>query len=516
MLNFSNIVYLQQQHCILNLNLSFQGFGVTTRQEQLAKLSPSKVIELAYLSALLERDSSGEDTSNSHKFEVVVTFLKAAAKVVPIESIGYAIAYSSFETALICYKALVESKIEPPPTLVMHRGLFMARYRMRYGLPPQVTIEQTYNAHQAGDRETYWATFQTNENSDSDLVLSVHAAKSVFTLPLCTDTISPDRILSERDTEAGHRLGEMCEQTSDKFKANNSEFIVSDLSIDTLYPVQNTESNVLTSPIDILIKGRAKLSQLAVSPVGSSTKQSTDCNKQMLRTLNDIRRTDLEVCTSLLGGFMEQQNIGIHLVKSQKDSTFAFALEAAASVGVWALFSLDYDQIRPILTQCDGEKLLVKIIDFVKNISGITDDSNDTSYAAKLQFLTIGMAKTVTCNTRYISYSLERQLVDLCKERDIDASISLGDLQNKWGALFKGKTLSLVERRYRPLVGRWLKWALMVHNLREELAKYTAIGVTGLVNSGKSKLINTLFGIKVYTGRVYTGGACKGKLYRIP
>ena len=492
------LVLAAKQHCILNLNLSFQGFGVTTRQEQLAKLSPSKVIELAYLSALLERNQTGEDTSNSHKFEVIVTFLKAVAKVVPFESIGYAIAYSSFETALICYKALVESKIEPPPTLVMHKGLFVASGRMQYGLPPQVTIEQTCNAQQAGARDTtYWATSQTNENSESDLVLSIHATKSIFTHPLCTDTISPDRILSKRNTEAGHRLGEMCEQILDKFKANYCKFVISDFTIDTLYPVQNTESNVLTSPIDILIKGRAKLSQLAVSPVGPNTKQTTDCNKQMLRTLNGIRQIDLEVCTSLLGGFMEQQDIGIALVKSQKDSTIAFALEAAVSVGVWALFSLDYDQIRPILTQCDGEKLLVKIIDFVKNISGITDDSNDTSYAAKLQFMTVGMTKTVTCNTRYISYSLERQLVDLCKERSIDASISLSDLQTKWGALFKGKTLSLVERRYRPLVGRWLKWALMIHNLREELAKYIAIGVTGLVNSGKSKLINTLFGIKV-------------------
>ena len=368
---------------------------------------------------------------------------------------------------------------------------------MRYGLPPQVTIEHTYNAHQTAPRDNYLSVLPTNENSDSDLVLSTYATKSVFTHPLRMDTIRSDQILSERNTEAGHRLGEMCDQTSDKYEANNRTLVISDLTIDSLYPVQNTESNVLTSPINILIKGRAKLSQLAVSSVGSNTKQTMDCNKQMLHTLNGIRQTDLEVCTSLLGGFMEQQDIGIALVKSQKDSTIAFALKAAASVGVWALFSLDYDQIRPILTQCDKEKLLVKIIDFVKNISGVTDDSNDTSYAAKLQFMTVGMAKTVTCNTRYISYSLERQLVDLCKERSIDASISLSDLQNKWGALFKGKTLSLVERQHRPLIGRWLKWALMIHNLREELAKYTAIGVTGLVNSGKSKLINTLFGIKV-------------------
>ena len=86
------------------------------------------------------------------------------------------------------------------------------------------------------------------------------------------------------------------------------------------------------------------------------------------------------------------------------------------------------------------------------------------------------MTKTVTCNTQLISYSLERQLVDLCKEKDIDTAMSLTSLIGGWSKLFKQTTLSLVSEVDRPLIARWLKWALMVHNLREELAKYTAIG----------------------------------------
>ena len=67
----------------------------------------------------------------------------------------------------------------------------------------------------------------------------------------------------------------------------------------------------------------------------------------------------------------------------------------------------------------------------------------------------------------------------------------------QWGKLFEDNILSLVALSHRPLIARWLKWALMVHNLREELARYMAVGVVGLVNSGKSRLVNTLFGIKV-------------------
>ena len=79
----------------------------------------------------------------------------------------------------------------------------------------------------------------------------------------------------------------------------------------------------------------------------------------------------------------------------------------------------------------------------------------------------------------------------MCKQYTIDAMVSLDNLLMKWSRLFQGNVLSLVCYADRPLIAIWLKWTLMVHELREALAKYTAIGVVGLVNSGKSKLVNT-------------------------
>ena len=210
--------------------------------------------------------------------------------------------------------------------------------------------------------------------------------------------------------------------------------VVSELNIELLYPVTTSSSEaipVLKSPIDILVKGREELSRLArgattvdASATHSQLQQTKECNQRMLDKVNAIRKTDLEVCTSLLGGFMEQQDIDIPLAKSRQDSTLAVCLSATAIVGVWALFSLDYSRVQPILAQCDGEKLLVKFLDYVKSISGVSpdsDDSSNTSFAAKLQFMTEGMTKTVTCNTQYVGYSLERQLVELCKNRNIEA-----------------------------------------------------------------------------------------------
>ena len=216
----------------------------------------------------------------------------------------------------------------------------------------------------------------------------------------------------------------------------------------------------------------------------------------MLQRVNDIRKREVATCATLLGAFMEQEDISIGLSKSSKDKS-SLAISASASVGVWALFSLDYSQVKSILAQCKGEQVLVKIGDYVKATLGSEDVPDDSQYAAKFQFMVEGMIKTVTCNSQHVSYSLEHQLADMCEEFNIDATVSVDNLLMRWSRLFKDNVLSLVCYQFRPLIARWLKWALMIHELREALAKYTAIGVVGLVSSGKSKLVNTIFGIKV-------------------
>ena len=478
---------------------------MTSRQAQLAKLTPSQVIELAYLSALLEQHPNNSISVFSRKFEIIAKFLRDVVKVVPFESIAFAIAFSSYETALVCYEALSTCGIELPVSKIMSDGLLCATHRMGCGISPQLSIVH----HRSSRMFTIMNKVSIAAQIDHEnqlVTLETFARGSPF-IPVDETTFSLDKLHAICNKEIGQHINKM---NDDLLEKQEPGLVISNLNIELLYPVTTSSSEaipVLKSPIDILVKGREELSRLArgattvdALAIHSQLQQTKECNQRMLDKVNAIRKTDLEVCTSLLGGFMEQQDIDIPLSKSRQDSTMAVWLTATATVGVWALFSLDYSHVQPILAQCDGEKLLVKILDYVKSISGVSpdsDDSSNTSYAAKLQFMTQGMTKTVTCNTQYVGYSLERQLVELCKYLDIEASVSLSDLLNKWGKLFKNNTLSLVDHRFRPLIGRWLKWALMVHNLREEMACYTAVGVTGLVNSGKSKLINTLFGIQV-------------------
>lgn len=297
---------------------------------------------------------------------------------------------------------------------------------------------------------------------------------------------------------------------------------ISSVPISSVYPASSSSnSGGMVPPIDLLSSTRRELEQLAKKAVAAENKDEQDClvhhgssansptksktksstksetalhNRKMLDKINDIRKKQ-KVCSTLLGAFMEAQ-VRVPLVKSAQDTAHAIG-KTAIAVGVWALLSMPYFDVEPLLS-VKYDSLIVEVAKF---IHGTYSESNsvDTGdeYAGKLQFLLQGMVTTVSCNSRYISYSLEQQLQEQCDNLNISASMDLNKLLDNWEHIFNKDVLSLVTPQSRELVARWLKWSLMVHNLREELAKYTSVGVIGLVNSGKSKLVSSLFNIPV-------------------
>ena len=450
-------------------------------------------------------------------------------QVVPLESIAYAIAYGKpDEIAIQCAKAFMSTQINPPLSELMVIGLTNALDRIQSGVSPYVIEDLRIQVQrQLPDTEGHY--YDISKDSKQLTVTAINEKRTASRATsldwkklkeeygeVPAQHVAPNEV-------AAHILkiqNELVHQERAAEKQGNPINIICGLSIEQLYPITTDPTqqlSTLKSPLNILRAGKQKLNSLAreaqeLAPAKrhlSSDSQPpkeksllSRCNALMLKSVNEIRQGDLAICTSLLGGFMEQQEIDIPLVKSRRDRSEALSLSGRASVGVWALSSLDYSAIQPILARCHGSQLLVKIENYVKALfsaKSMASEADDNRYAAKLQFIVQGMDKTVTCNTQYISYSLERQLSELCEDRKIDTHFPLDKLVGQWGALFKENILSLVAISHRPLIARWLKWALMVNNLREELAKYTAVGVVGLVNSGKSRLVNTLFGIKVST-----------------
>ena len=456
---------------------------------------------MAYLCALLEQQLFNGSKPLSHKFEVIRSFLEDVVHVVPLESLLFAIANGSHDTAMSCFQALKSCPFNLPVSELMGEGLSLAAHRMSHGIS-ESTVQQLRGYEKS----------------------SVHASSKQVSITLLPHTpgrlqpltsegvLTPSvrrEILSvtKESQDASDYLRELTAMYTlerDQQIAQCSVKLLCGLDIVTLYPTSISQEGfaALRSPLSILSSGREELTALLeeVQVLRRALEAAVQVkrrknNQKMLEVVNKIRRREVDTCASLLGAFMQQEEIGIKLANSKHDTSEALSITAAASVGVWALFSLDYSHVQPLLVQCKGQQLLVMIEDYIKGKSG--DAPKDSQYAAKLQFIVQGMRKTVTCNSRYISYSLEQLLVAVCKERKIDASIPLNTLLRKWSGLFEDIMLSLVHEHYRPLIARWLKWALMIHNLREELAKYTAIGVVGLVNSGKSNLVNRLFGIQV-------------------
>ena len=274
------------------------------------------------------------------------------------------------------------------------------------------------------------------------------------------------------------------------------------LNIDLLYPL--TGSDIIQCPLDILIFGRKLLSKLVDQmsdqqpPTASEVNSLSQlCNTQMLHTINEIRHHHVRLCTSLLGSFMEEQ-MQVPLKRTSFDTAQAiFSAVSVAAMGVWALFNLSFQDVNSLLSGMPNMQLFVQVKEYIRGMFSENTINLDREYAGKLQFMVQGLDKTVSCNSHYISYSLERQLVLLCDKLNISANTSTERIVDGWDTVFKDNVLAVVAISHRPLIARWMRWALMVHNLREELAKYTAIGVVGLVNSGKSKLVNSLFGIQV-------------------
>ena len=462
---------------------------------------------------------------------VIRQFLESVVRVVPIESIWFAIAYGKDEIALLCAKALQSSEVELPYSDLMYNGVRGATGRFTSGFSPKViSLMRSAAQHQIEQQFPDIVSaipgllYETLIYKSSKL-LEVLLRCEDFPQIQGTSSVELDRLEAEYGispvSSPEHKsmvayllhLRDVLVPQYRKTLQQRTVIIVSGVNIEQLYPIGhgNTREQefMLQCPINILRDGKKRLASLAkksqveqataLEPKQSKVKSMASLsNSLMLKTVNSISECDLAICIALLGGFMEQQKIEIPLVKSQQDRAEALKLSGTASVGVWALSSLNYSDIQPILARCHGNQLLVQIEKYVKAIfSEKSMTTEDDQYAAKLQFMVQGMEKVVTCNSQYISYSLERQLAELCDDHKIDISIPLTKLVGQWEALFKDNVLSLVATSHRPLIARWLKWALMVNNLREKLAEYTAVGVAGLVNSGKSKLVNTLFDIQV-------------------
>ena len=499
-------------------------FRFTFRQEQLAKLTPTELIETGYLSSLLEQHPHAKQKMFSHRFCIVRDFLEQIVSVVPIESLFYTIAISKDdEIKKRCIDLFESCQLDLPPSLLLLSGAdnaidsfsktvsssLFASPEDRYLHCLQLNSSKIVTIKDAQREYAKQSSRGANPRTVSDITdrEMFYTKRLLFDnveKPTTSETLEAFQQIcpNHHDPYRAVVLYSLLDEAHSKARKCKQLNAINDIKLNIVYPITSQEK----SPLHILISGRQKLSILSQQSIGqSSSSLTTDqqqklsqlYNSKMLELVNNIRSKELKMCTHLLCAFMENQ-IKVPSVKSEFNTAKALsALVNAAAVGVWAMFSLSLGDMNAVIRSIPSGSLLVQVKEYIRGIFAEKTSTVDHNYAGKLQFLIQGMDKTVSCNTHYISYSLERQLIELCKKLNISDSTPLEVLIRDWDKLFKDDVLSLVVPTHRSLIACWMKWALMVHNLREELAKYTTVGVVGLVNSGKSLLVSTLFNIEV-------------------
>ena len=496
---------------------------------------------------------------------LIVGFLQQAARIVPLESILFAIAScSSHETMIRFVQACAHHFINIPCSKVMQIGYKKARDRILSGNITQSSqydlVEEVshlhwqdnimYHPHYDYEDDEYLqatdirvgqqyqyndlaATQVQQQYQYNDLVATQVQQQYQYNPFLATQQYPLTVTAYGQDQQPFFRpmirTGTRPQKPSPRmFKSKGISQITQSMLINTFLSVANNSrcerprklicgQNIgeiypvdfslhpepcetpLKSLPQILHDARKKLTNLSFAHNDKrGLGDILSPNGEMLQLVNDIIENDLEPCVSMLGGFMEQQ-IRIPLVNNPKDTAEAFVTsETSGAVGVWALFALGRTDIESILCNQGSQTFVVQIAQFIQGVLNEAVKPKRirrpvSSYDGKLQFLLQGLTDTVSCSSHYISYTLERELVQLCSNFKITPLSKVDELTSNWDMKFKETALALVPNSHRPIVARWIIWALNIHQLREGLAKYISIGVIGLVNSGKSTLVKMLF-----------------------
>ena len=523
--------------------------------------TPTEVIKLAYLCALLEQRTQPLD-STSKRFKAVAHFLEEVVKVVPLESVFDAIAYDEHDIALECAKALKQRNpnLQFSQQMIVGAGIAAVRASSGYRgdaideflLPLMFTHNllsryfSELQPQQLPDDSKEWdgqyhksdkAKSSSYDGSNKSQARSIHppsqsskkavkpsysdvtskgsyeskevvSSKNVKPQPLQMILQPPpfipvpipivvDELLIPRQFPP-EIIKYLNGCVTSLLKQQPSVHIISAVgstNIEEIYPVTGTRRNpYFKSPLTVLREAMQEIEQYTEETKTKNPSRTETSNRRMLNLIQRIYNHDVAVCASLLGAFMEQQ-IRIPLINnSPKETAQELSYAAPVAVGVWALFSQNLGSLTEMLSASNHSALVIEIKEYIESISQQVSNHESKMYAGKLQFLLQGMKETVTASSQYISYSLEHHLY---KNVKFDKNMSLKQLITQWDKLFKDDALSLIGMSHRSIVARWLKWTLHIHNLREALAEYTCIGVTGLVNSGKSLLVKGLFKIDV-------------------
>lgn len=475
------------------------------RRAQLARMEPAHLIELAFTMALLEKQQNRLDGSSigelSPLFHHIQMFLHEIATVVPYESILCAIAYGRHDlTVNQCASLVEENQITFPFSLLMLTCILVALCKGQgINLDLQTPIEDS----------AYFSWMS------SKLLLKEHSKKleikSDFSFRDMLDFFKASSIWfgsigsmfsvqKQKDSSLKY-LAELLAKV-DVLTMDDSDLpAISELSAVNLY-------RYLNSPVTILNEGRKKL-QLA--QIGAGCGKHSEENEKMISALEDVRGKQFNCCIAVLCGFMYQH---FRVPFTEENPVTVLKTLQLYFGPMWKASSLK-SRIRMVMNEDTREREAQDLASKILNASTLISTTKKCQkmvakgtqvakrwYDGKLRFLVSNIDKTAvesiaSSSSDYIVYALEQKLKKLCCVCGITTEKSVECIVLNWESYFKSRPLLDISKSHRSLIARWIKWSLMITELRIILENYTTITVSGLVNSGKSQLMRSLFGLDV-------------------
>ena len=485
----------------------------------MAKLTPTDIIELCFLSALLEKPPEGSQAA-SNRYLLICEFFKLIEMVVPIESAFSCVANVDECLARRICLTLRNANLSIPFSLSLFINTALAVTKLQGGSrsvsmdDQSLTLEDLFYVFTVAARK-FAATKHKVKSVGSRLMgqqsvplVDVEGKYMEDYLKWFDPTISA----ASRNSDLVSFLQSMMADTINKSERKITA--ISGISATSLFnSTKNMNENLTFAPVipptDLLQCGRKWLQELQketrqdlMNQVGDQQGTSTTgaYNARLLKYVNSLRSNDLYICVRILLSFMEET---VRIPVS----------EVNPKISYWKLLKLGLGIIKRKFKTKGGISQYISVSKHVKNIAdevscqvthfhkeGITSEAEQDKYAGKLQFLlsaSLCEDDAMLIDEEYPIYSMEKQLSDICSDRSITSDTPHYDIWKDWDTYFKDLAIGTVIESHRQLIARWLRFSLTIHKIRNKLSCHTTIGIVGLVNSGKSTLVHSLFKIKV-------------------
>ena len=447
------------------------------------------------MTSLLERCRPSQPASSENQpiravdqsspfFNYLKQFLHRIATIVPYESMLCALAQCRDKQVAERYiKILQQLNAEFPFSVTTYVGLFLAVFKLQH----LSSIDNSLYDQLPFEVCAYF-TWMKSKSEYSKAILPKIAVN------LFSETIFDDQYMFGFRESFGSNAVYLREMAQDSLRQVHSLSEVEAISSKTAAQLYNLSYTLqpaspsaakegprhLKSPIKVIVEAREALNQ---NNDGSAL-QDTDFYERTLKVLHYARYIQIDLCIDILCSFI-YQHVQIPFKETNPVNIWKRILYLIAPYA--DVFKDSSDFWSSMVNRC--QKAICK-----------GSEVAERTYHGKLEFLvtTIDDEAKAQTSSAVSEYTLEKKLKELCSNREIDAETSVDQMVRTWQTLFKDCRIANVVPSHRGLIARWMKWSLTVHELRLTLEKHITIAIPGLVNSGKTQLIRSLFGFNVW------------------